>query len=298
MYNYYAHNPYKYDRQIVEGLNQFDFSQPQGLTDAQKQHPVNTFFDNPQNRMATANLGLGLLSTYGNNLEYERAYKDNMRRPPDLYTPIPYDRNSYNSYASDFYQAYESGGEVGNQSDLWNHSDYSFFGDEDPLSFVDEMFKDVEEPQDQYPTFTPEMERYIPKALDKTTNVVDYAHNYYTSKGVPDHVSAAIIGNLRQESQLNPMAVGDNGTAHGIAQWRGPRLKELHARYGPNPTLDQQLDFVITEPKESKVIQDMYGMSAEEGAVYFAKKYERPNPKYAHYDKRQQYAKQLYSGKP
>ena len=290
MYDYYSHNPYKYDRQIIEGIGKFDFTQPKGLTDAQKQHPVQNFFDNPQNKFATANLGLGLLGTYGNNLEYERAYKDNMRRQPDLYTPIPYDKQSYNSYANDFYQAYEAGGEVGGQTDLWSHPSYSQEGDNDPLSFIDEMFKDTPEPIEEYPIFTPEMEQYIPKLSQPSSNVGDYAHNYLMSKGLPANVSAAVLGNLHQESQLNPMALGDNGASFGIAQWQGKRRKLLHEKYGLKPTLEQQLDYLISEPGESKVLSEMVNMSPEEGAVHFAKKYERPNPKYARYDKRQEYA--------
>ena len=46
--------------------------------------------------------------------------------------------------------------------------------------------------------------------------------------GYESHQIAGVIGNLVQESGLRPTgAVGDNGTAHGVAQWRLDRLDGL-----------------------------------------------------------------------
>lgn len=38
-------------------------------------------------------------------------------------------------------------------------------------------------------------------------------------------------------------------SAHGIGQWRGPRWAALTARYGPHPSPDQEVDFLISELK-------------------------------------------------
>lgn len=43
---------------------------------------------------------------------------------------------------------------------------------------------------------------------------------FYKSKGFSDTGAAYMVGNLLQESGLNPSAVGDNGKAFGLAQWR------------------------------------------------------------------------------
>ncbi|WP_026868783.1 phage tail tip lysozyme [Inquilinus limosus] len=48
------------------------------------------------------------------------------------------------------------------------------------------------------------------------------AYAYFKAKGYPDVAAAAIVGNLVQESNLNPDAVHDNGTGLGIAGWRDP----------------------------------------------------------------------------
>ena len=46
------------------------------------------------------------------------------------------------------------------------------------------------------------------------------ALQFYKSKGFSDTGAAYMVGNLLQESQLDPAAVGDGGRAHGLAQWR------------------------------------------------------------------------------
>lgn len=43
---------------------------------------------------------------------------------------------------------------------------------------------------------------------------------FYKSKGFSDTGAAYMVGNLLQESGLRPDAVGDNGKAFGLAQWR------------------------------------------------------------------------------
>lgn len=63
--------------------------------------------------------------------------------------------------------------------------------------------------------------------------------------------AAAIVGNLTAESYLNPSTPrGDDGTAMGLAQWRGDRLAkfvEIIGKHCENATLEEQLDFVTWE---------------------------------------------------
>lgn len=54
------------------------------------------------------------------------------------------------------------------------------------------------------------------------------ALGFFMSRGYTKEQAAGIVGNLIAESDLRPSgAVGDNGTAFGIAQWRGERLTRL-----------------------------------------------------------------------
>lgn len=123
------------------------------------------------------------------------------------------------------------------------------------------------------------------------------AHQHYVNKGLPEHVSAGIVGNLMQESGLNPHVKGDNGKATGIAQWHPDRFKGLTSwaeREKRNPyDLTTQLDYILEEPGEGqKVLQKLLQTtSAEEAAVIFSNTYERPNKKFAANDKRAGYAK-------
>lgn len=72
-----------------------------------------------------------------------------------------------------------------------------------------------------------------------------------TEKGYTPHAAEGIADNLFDESAFNTKAVGDNGTAFGIAQWRGPRfqnLKKFAASKGTDwHDFDTQVDFVDHE---------------------------------------------------
>lgn len=79
-----------------------------------------------------------------------------------------------------------------------------------------------------------------------------YAVQFYEKLGYTREQAAGIVGNLIQESNLQSSgAVGDNGTAFGVAQWRGERLSELKrfaASRGKSwEDFDTQLAFVDVE---------------------------------------------------
>lgn len=138
---------------------------------------------------------------------------------------------------------------------------------------------------------------YTPYKPVNITGQAKKAYNYYLNRGVKPNVAAGIVGNLYKESGLNPMAVGDKGTAFGVAQWRGDRLSNLK-KYASNrgrshSDLDTQLDFILDEQGENQVLSLMGNQSPEVAAKTFADKYERPNPKYADYSTRSSIAKQL-----
>jgi hypothetical protein len=107
------------------------------------------------------------------------------------------------------------------------------------------------------------------------------AFEYYKQKGLPPHVAAGIVGNLMQESGLNPTIKGDNGLATGIAQWHPDRFKGLHSwaqASGKNPfSLTTQLDYVLQEANQrGDMAHLMNTKNSAEAAYMFAKKFERP----------------------
>lgn len=73
------------------------------------------------------------------------------------------------------------------------------------------------------------------------------AMEFFQNKGLSAHAAAGLVGNFLRESQLNPTALNKGSGAYGIAQWLGSRKKNLFAKYGRNPTFEQQLNFVWEE---------------------------------------------------
>ena len=74
-------------------------------------------------------------------------------------------------------------------------------------------------------------------------NIRDFFQRNGFTAGQTDGIYAGIMA----ESGGNPNARNPTSGAYGIGQWLGPRKAALFAKYGPNPTLDQQLRFLLSE---------------------------------------------------
>jgi hypothetical protein len=137
---------------------------------------------------------------------------------------------------------------------------------------------------------------------DRTKN----AYNYFVKeKGLPSHIAAGIVGNLYQESEVKPDLVekGFTGEGRGVAQWgvndRWQKYLGWAKQQNREPyDIKNQLDYILVEPGESsKVMSRLKNTTTPEQAAYiFGKVYERPNEKYAHWDKRFSIATKLVSG--
>lgn len=89
-----------------------------------------------------------------------------------------------------------------------------------------------------------------PKKEQKTNNKIDYSRDVLINKGWSREQAAGIIGNLLEESDLNPAALNKKENAQGIAQWRGDRIKKFEELYKIpllNSSLDQQLEYLNWE---------------------------------------------------
>lgn len=73
---------------------------------------------------------------------------------------------------------------------------------------------------------------------------------FFKNKGYTVEQAQGIAAGIMSESGGDPNAFnpagGGNG-AFGLGQWRGDRLAGLRARYGPNPTKQQQLEYLDYE---------------------------------------------------
>ena len=125
--------------------------------------------------------------------------------------------------------------------------------------------------------------------------------NFFVSKGFEPFQAAAFVGNFVVESgseDINPIAVGDNGNAFGIAQWnsRRPELYEFASKNNkPVDSLETQLEFAWYEMqnKESSAYEAIKNTKTLEEATYvIMDRYERPGE--PHLDKRQEASKRFY----
>lgn len=108
------------------------------------------------------------------------------------------------------------------------------------------------------------------------------ARNYFIDQGYSPAQAAGIVGNLIQESGLRTTPVGDNGTAFGVAQWRGDRytgLQNFARERGLNfNDLNTQLAYVnhelnTTESRAGNLLRNAQNVRDATAAMI---SYERP----------------------
>lgn len=133
------------------------------------------------------------------------------------------------------------------------------------------------------------------------------AYNYYVNeKSLAPHVAAGIVGNLYQESGVQPDSrQHGGGPGRGVAQWTAGKGKKdrwdhfitWSKKKERDPyDLYAQLDYVLEEPGEgSKALKAlMKTRTPEEASYIFGKTYERPSEKYAAWNVRASIARKLY----
>ena len=122
-----------------------------------------------------------------------------------------------------------------------------------------------------------------------------YALNFFRNKGLSDAQARGIVGNLMQESRGNYTAINKSSKAFGLAQWLGPRKERLIQKYGPNPTVQQQLEFIWEElnTTENKAFQKLLNTNTISDATkVFAKHFERAGDNEMNMNKRIKFAYQ------
>lgn len=127
--------------------------------------------------------------------------------------------------------------------------------------------------------------------LSEVSETAKIIYDFFISKGFTSTQAAAWVGNLYQESKLDPTVVNSIG-AIGIAQWLGSRKIDLLKK--PNYlTLQVQLDFIweelqSTEIKAYSIIKATN--SLQEAVLAIRKSYERPGEAEANDVRRLSYA--------
>lgn len=116
------------------------------------------------------------------------------------------------------------------------------------------------------------------------------AYNFFVTNGFEPFQAAGIVGNLIQESGVDPNSVQSNGVGHGIAQWSKPgRWDNLvtYAKSTPPTDLGIQLAFLLHEMKDvppwNQSLPAVKAATTIEAATQaFMDTFEKPDAKFAH----------------
>lgn len=123
-------------------------------------------------------------------------------------------------------------------------------------------------------------------------SIYDNAYTIWTilrQKGYSKEICAGIIGNIQQECGLNWQSISSSGI--GICQWCGTRKNNLISRFGSNPNLEEQVEF-LTE--ELQAYSGIFNCNTVIDATnYFCYKFERPSKPAI--SNRQKYANNWYN---
>lgn len=104
--------------------------------------------------------------------------------------------------------------------------------------------------------------------------------NFFMNKGLTKNQAKGIYGNIMQESGGKHNIVSRDGhNSYGLAQWTGTRKARLFSKYGTNPTVNQQLEYLWDELNsiEKSALNALRNTTTVEDATkVFMQKFERP----------------------
>lgn len=139
----------------------------------------------------------------------------------------------------------------------------------------------------------------------KGSTIVKSCWNFLISCGVSEVATAAILGNIYQESKFKLGAVSSDGHgSYGLCQWTDARLDALNAmaaNLGLSPgSLEAQLKYLWHELNNSEsesynAIKDMGDV--DKATETFCRLFERPNMAYANLPVRQGFARKVLEAK-
>ena len=120
----------------------------------------------------------------------------------------------------------------------------------------------------------------IQEASDDRTPTSSQIVNFFMNKGLTKNQAKGIYGNIMQESGGKHNIVSRDGhNSYGLAQWTGTRKARLFSKYGTNPTVNQQLEYLWDElnSTEKNALNALRNTTTVEDATkVFMQKFERP----------------------
>lgn len=120
----------------------------------------------------------------------------------------------------------------------------------------------------------------IQEASDDRTPTSSQIVNFFMNKGLTKNQAKGIYGNIMQESGGKHNIVSKDGhNSYGLAQWTGTRKARLFSKYGTNPTVNQQLEYLWDElnSTEKNALNALRNTTTVADATkVFMQKFERP----------------------
>lgn len=175
---------------------------------------------------------------------------------------------------------------------------------EEPQSIIDQTNLDriqsrkqnIEQSNEEFPGWI-----YPSQTEQSQTNNNTLTKNkivdFFMNKGLSKNQAKGIYGNIMQESSGKRNIVsGDGYDSYGLAQWTGPRKVRLFSKYGTNPTVNQQLEYLWYELNntEKGALNALRNTTTVEDATkVFMQKYERPAAHAANFKNRLKYANSI-----
>lgn len=124
------------------------------------------------------------------------------------------------------------------------------------------------------------LEQTVQEVPDDRTPTGNQIVNFFMNKGLTKNQAKGIYGNIMQESGDKHNIVSRDGhNSYGLAQWTGIRKARLFSKYGTNPTVNQQLEYLWSElnSTEKGALNALRNTSTVEDATkVFMQKFERP----------------------
>ena len=124
------------------------------------------------------------------------------------------------------------------------------------------------------------LEQTVQEVPDDRTPTGNQIVNFFMNKGLTKNQAKGIYGNIMQESGGKHNIVSRDGhNSYGLAQWTGTRKARLFSKYGTNPTVNQQLEYLWSElnSTEKGALNALRNTSTVEDATkVFMQKFERP----------------------
>lgn len=124
------------------------------------------------------------------------------------------------------------------------------------------------------------LEQDAQEVSDDRTPTGSQIVNFFMNKGLTKNQAKGIYGNIMQESGGKHNIVSRDGhNSYGLAQWTGTRKARLFSKYGTNPTVNQQLEYLWDElnSTEKGALNALRNTSTVADATkVFMQKFERP----------------------